>query len=183
MADVRGFTGFSQQADSALVYTFIKTLFDHFTAIVESHQGTLKDYIGDAVFAFWEHPPGGSAKQALSACRAAIDQARRVPEIHHNLQREGVSIDPPRVGWGLTSGPITISHYGSRAADLALVGDSVNLAFRLSSMASKSLPAQIVMCAQTASLVNGALPLVDLGSRAIRGRAGREHLYGVRNDG
>ena len=179
VADVRGFTGFSQRSDSKEVYTFIKTLFDRFTAIVEHHQGTLKDYIGDAVFAFWEHPAGGSSEQALAACQAAIDQVKSVPEIHQSLQRQGLQVDPPRLGWGLTSGSITLSHFGSRAADLALVGDCVNLAFRLSSMASKTLPAPIVMCDQTASLVSANLPLIDLGDQTIRGRAGSEHLFGI----
>jgi class 3 adenylate cyclase len=179
VADVRGFTGFSQHADSKMVYAFIKALFDRFTAIVDHHHGTVKDYAGDAVFAFWEHPDDTSGEQALAACHAAIDQVRSVPEIYRNLKQQGLAIDPPRLGWGLTSGPITLSHFGSRAADLALVGDSVNLAFRLSSMASKTLPAPIVMCRRTASLVNRVLHLIDLGDQAIRGRAGREHLFGI----
>jgi len=183
VADVRGFTGFSQHADSAMVYTFIKGIFDRFTAIINRHQGTVKDYIGDAIFAFWEHPAGGSREQALAACRAAIDQMQSVPGIHRKLRRQGLTVDPPLLGWGLTSGPITLSHFGSRAADLALVGDSVNLAFRLSSMANKTLPGPIVMCRQTASLVEHDLSLFDLGKRVIRGRAGREHLFGIQGDG
>ncbi|WP_173180074.1 adenylate/guanylate cyclase domain-containing protein [Desulfosarcina ovata] len=179
VADVRGFTAFSQHAESADVYTFIKAIFARFTTIVNAHHGTVKDYIGDAVFAFWEHPDGCAGDYAVSACQAAIDQMRSVPEIHRQLIRRGLTVEPPRLGWGLTSGLITLSHFGSRSADLALVGDCVNLAFRLSSMASKTLPGPIVMCAQTASLVSARLPLVDLGNQSIRGRAGEEHLFGL----
>jgi adenylate cyclase len=180
VADVRGFSAFSQNADSAVVYSLIKEIFARFSTIVNSHQGTVKDYAGDAVFAFWEHPGGFSADHALSACQAAISQLRSVPEIHRQLTGRGLAMPLPVLGWGLTTGQITLSHYGSRSADLALVGDCINLAFRLSSMASKTVREPIVMCRQTAMLVTNKLPLMDLGDQKIRGRTGMEHLFAVR---
>ncbi|MBC2744255.1 MAG: adenylate/guanylate cyclase domain-containing protein, partial [Desulfosarcina sp.] len=179
VADVRGFSAFSQKVDSAVVYAFIKEIFSRFSTIVNEHHGTVKDYIGDAVFAFWEHPGGFSPDHALSACQAAICQLRSGPEIHRQLTDRGLVIPPPVLGWGLTTGQVTLSHYGSRPADLALVGDCINLAFRLSSMANKTLPGPIVMCRQTASLVTQQLPLMDLGNQEIRGRTGQEHLFGI----
>jgi len=179
VADVRGFSAFSQKADSAVVYTLIKEIFSRFSTIVNAHQGTVKDYAGDAVFAFWEHPGGFSSEHALSACQAAISQLRSVPEIHRQLTDRGFEMSLPVLGWGLTTGRVTLSHYGSRSAGLALVGDCVNLAFRLSSMSNKILPRPIVMCRQTASLVTKKLPLMDLGNQNIRGRTGQEHLFGI----
>ena len=179
VADVRGFSAFSQKTDSALVYTLIKAIFSRFSTIVNEHQGTIKDYAGDAVFAFWEHPGGFSTDHALAACQAAISQLRSVPEIHRQLTDRGFSMPPPVLGWGLTTGQVTLSHYGSRSAGMALVGDCINLAFRLSSMANKSLPAPIVLCRETASWVTQELPLTDLGDQEIRGRTGQEHLFGI----
>lgn len=180
VADVRGFSAFSQQADSAVVYTFIKAIFSRFSTIVNRHQGTVKDYAGDAVFAFWEHPEDASTHHAQLACQAAVSQWRSVPEIHRQLTERGLTLPPPLLGWGLTTGPATLSHYGSRSADLALVGDCINLAFRLSSMANKTLQHPIIVCRQTAALVTRDLPLIDLGSQTIRGRSGQEHLFGIR---
>jgi len=179
VADVRGFSAFSQKTDSALVYTLIKAIFSRFSSIVNEHQGTVKDYAGDAVFAFWEHPDGFSTDHAMAACQAAISQLRSVPEIHRQLTDRGFSMPPPVLGWGLTTGQVTLSHYGSRSAGMALVGDCINLAFRLSSMANKSLPAPIVLCRETASWVTQELPLTDLGDQEIRGRTGQEHLFGI----
>jgi class 3 adenylate cyclase len=130
---------FHRKADSAVVYTLIKEIFAQFSTIVNTHQGTVKDYAGDAVFAFWEHPGGFSANQALSACQAALSQLRSVPEIHRHLTGRGLAMPLPVLGWGLTTGRVTMSHYGSRSAGLALVGDCINLAFRLSSMANKTV--------------------------------------------
>jgi len=179
VADVRGFSAFSQQVDSTTVYTFIKTVFSRFSTIVNAHQGTVKDYAGDAIFAFWEHPAELSDEHALPACRAAVEQLSSLREIHSQLRDSGLDLPSPVLGWGITTGQVTLSHYGSRSADLALVGDCINLAFRLSSMASKTLQAPIVLCRQTASLVNQALPLQDLGNHEIRGRSGHEHLFGI----
>ena len=179
VADVRGFSAFSQKTDSATVYTFIKAVFSRFSRIINAHQGTIKDYAGDAVFAFWEHQDGLSTGHAVLACRTAVDQLRSLPEIHRQLQGRGLDLPPPVLGWGLTTGRVTLSHYGSRSAGLALVGDCINLAFRLSSLANKTLPEPIVMCGQTASLAKQELPLIDLGNRGIRGRSGHERLFGI----
>ncbi len=179
VADVRGFTALSEGTDSAVVYAFIKAIFSRFTTIVNDCQGTVKDYVGDAVFAFWEHPAAGSDHQALMACRAAVAQMRSLPDIHRHMTGQGLKMDLPRIGWGITSGPITLSHYGARTGDLALVGDCVNLAFRLSSMANKTLPSPIAVCRRTAAMISPQMTLIDLGVQPIRGRAGEEHLYGI----
>jgi class 3 adenylate cyclase len=84
-----------------------------------------------------------------------------------------------RLGWGITTGEVIISHYGSRGADVAIVGDSTNLAFRLSDIANKQAPNEIVICSRTAELVRGSVPLVELGSLPIRGRSGKEKVFGV----
>jgi class 3 adenylate cyclase len=180
VADIRGFTALSQKADSAKICAFIEKVFTRFSAIVSEHKGTVEGYFGDAIFAFWEHPGEGSADRAIWACQAAISQLYSVPPIHRKLMDQGVVMPPLVLGWGMTTGPITLSRYGTRSADLALVGDCVNLAFRLSSMANKTLSAPIVMCRQTASLVKQSMPLLDLGNQKIRGRKGVEHLFGIR---
>lgn len=179
VADVRGFTALSQEADSAKVCAFIKKIFSRFSSIVYEHKGTVEGYFGDAIFAFWEHPDESSADRAMWACQAAISQLYSVPRIQSKLTDQGLEMPPLVLGWGMTTGQITLSHYGTRSADLALVGDCVNLAFRLSSMANKTLTAPIVMCRHTASLVTHKVPLLDLGKQKIRGRKGVEHLFGI----
>jgi class 3 adenylate cyclase len=74
-----------------------------------------------------------------------------------------------------------MSHYGWRVTDLTLVGDCTNAAFRLSGIANKDLPSEIVMCSETAGLVGDILPMADLGFVSLRGRSGQEHVYGMSN--
>jgi class 3 adenylate cyclase len=181
VADVRGFTTLSQKADSTELCAYIQKIFSRFSDIVHEHQGTVEGYFGDAVYAFWEHSGELAAERALSACRAAVSQLRSVPRIHQQLLDNGLKMPSLVWGWGMTTGRITLSRYGTRSADLALVGDCVNLAFRLSSMANKALPEPILICRQTADLVRHKIIVSDLGDRKIRGRSGVEHLFGLRN--
>ncbi len=46
-------------------------------------------------------------------------------------------------------------------------------------MANKDLPNPIAMCSRTAELVRDSLELCDLGSVGIRGREGKEQVFGV----
>ena len=179
VADVRGFSAMCQSLDSEVTYAVMNEVFSRFSDIVTDFKGTVKDYAGDAVFAFWEHPSGKSTQQALLACRAALEQQRQVPQIRALLGPDHEALGRLRLGWGVTTGPVTLSHYSARPADLALVGDCINLAFRLSTIANKEVDAAIVLGRHTADMVGAELNLIDLGQIATKGRQGLEQIYGI----
>jgi class 3 adenylate cyclase len=179
VVDVREFTTFSQAHSSLEVYALMKEIINEFSAIVYEFKGTIKDYAGDAVFAFWTHDIGPAEEQAVLACQAAIKQNQAVKEIQAKLSAKNIAFDNLQMGWGITTGTVTISHYGSRAADLALVGDCTNLAFRLSGMANKEISQKIVICNQTADMVGSKLAVADLGKAMIKGRQGLERVFAL----
>jgi len=179
VADVREFSAFSQAHASSDVYALMKEIFDAFNTIIYKFKGTIKDYAGDAVYAFWDHHVEPIKKQAVLACQAAIEQTQTIDQIRANLSGKNIAADNLQMGWGITTGKVTLSHYGSRATDLALVGDCTNLAFRLSGMANKDLSQKIVICSQTAELVRDDLALKDLGTVSIKGRKGKEHVFAL----
>ena len=79
----------------------------------------------------------------------------------------------------MATGRVTLSHYGLRATELALVGDSINVAFRLSGVANKKLSSEIVICSSTANLVRDRLSVNELGLISLQGRSRREHVFGI----
>jgi adenylate cyclase len=181
VADVRGFSSMAQTEDSSQVYALMKEVISTFSAIVYDYKGTIKDYVGDAVYAFWDHRFEPSKEQAVLACQAALKQAQTVNQIRTKLSGINPAVEYLRLGWGITTGKVTMSHYGSRAIDLALVGDCTNLAFRLSGTANKDLPSEIVICSETADLVRDTqLEVFGLGSICVRGRSGKEHVFGIK---
>jgi class 3 adenylate cyclase len=179
VADIRGFTGFSQDQASSKVCDFIREIFDRFSTIVVELNGTIKDYAGDAIFAFWDHQKEESRYLAVLACQTALKQMQSLAQIREELSGKYCDAETIQMGWGVTTGKVTISHFGSRAADLALVGDCTNLAFRLSGMANKDLPHKIIVCSQTAALVAEKFTVKDLGDVIIRGRKGKERIFAL----
>lgn len=179
VADIREFSEFSQDRASSKVCEFVREIFDRFSAIVAAYNGTIKDYAGDAIFAFWDHQTAESRRRAVSACQAALQQMHSLAQIREELSGKYHDAENIQMGWGLTTGEVTISHFGSRAADIALVGDCTNLAFRLSSMANKDLPNKIIICSQTAALVAENFIVKDLGHVSIRGRKGKEQIFAL----
>jgi class 3 adenylate cyclase len=180
VADVRGFSAYCQTHASADVYGMINQIFDQFSKIVEDFKGTVKDYAGDSIMAFWEHQFGDPARQSVLACLAAIQQMQSFNQIRVVLSRKHADVENLRMGWGITTGPATLSHYGLRTADLAMVGDCINLASRLSGMANKEVAENILICSHTAEVVQNQLELKDLGMLPIRGREGQEHIFALR---
>ena len=157
----------------------INQIFDQFSKIVEDFKGTVKDYAGDSVMAFWEHQFGDPTRQSVLACLAAIQQMLSFNQIRVVLSGKYADVKKLRMGWGVTTGPVTLSHYGSRTADLAVVGDCINLASRLSGMANKEVAENILICSHTAELVENQLELKDLGLLPIRGGEAREHIFAL----
>ncbi len=180
VADIREFSTFSQAHASADVYALMKEVFEAFSRIVVNFKGTIKDYAGDAVYAFWDHHVEPVSQQAVLACQAALQQDQALNEIRSRLSAKNAAAANLEMGWGITTGKVTLSHYGSRAADLALVGDCTNLAFRLSGIANKDLSDKIIICSQTADLVRDDFTLQDLGTIPIKGRKGQEHVFGLK---
>jgi adenylate cyclase len=179
VADVRGFTVYSQSHPSSDVYGMIKEIFNRCSNIVEDFNGAIKDFAGDAIFAFWEHRFEDAATQSSLACQAAFRQKESLSDIRVDLTQRYPDIESLQMGWGITTGPTILSHFGSRSADLALVGDCINLASRLSGMANKEIFENILICSCTAELVKDQFAVKDLGRFAIRGREGMEHIFAL----
>jgi len=185
VAEIRQFSEFSQEQASSKVYEFIREIFDCFSTIVADFNGTVKDYAGDAIFAFWDHPEQKNRNRTVLACQAALKQMQSLAQIREELSGKYRDAENIRMGWGLTTGTVTLSHFGSRAADIALVGDCTNLAFRLSGMANKELPHKIIICSQTEDLVTEEFIIKDLGRVANQGskRQGANFCFGLTADG
>lgn len=179
VADVRNFSTLTQAYDSQNAYNLMNEIIRSFSEIVRTFKGTIKDYAGDAVFAFWSHADKPAPPQALLACQAALAQAGAIRRIATSIHAEKQMKDPIRMGWGIATGHVTISNYGDRSADLAIVGDATNLAFRLSGLANKKLPAAIVICRQTAELVQDRMAVQNLGPVRTKGRSGKENVFAL----
>ena len=179
VADIRGFSALAQKTESSLLFEVLSQLYESLTGIVHKNRGTVKDFAGDAIFAFWEHNHRDDSAIVRSACQAALAQQQAAIMLFSNLPEKFSKLRYLELGWGIATGPVTVSHYGVRSENLALVGDSTNLAFRLSGLANKELSPAIVICHKTAKMVEGFMPVTPLGVVDTKGREGKETVFSI----
>ncbi len=179
VADIRGFSTLAQQTESSLLFEVLLQLYESLTNIVHENRGTVKDFAGDAIFAFWEHNDKNDLAVVRSACHAALVQQKAATALFSSLPEKYSKLRHLELGWGISTGPVTVSHYGVRSENLALVGDSTNLAFRLSGLANKELSSTIVICHKTAEMVEQFMLVTPLGGVDTKGRTGKEAVFSI----
>jgi adenylate cyclase len=130
-SDLAGFTTLSESMTPDALVKLLGGYFDEMTRVISSHQGTIDKFIGDAIMAFW-NAPNDVVDHAVRACEAALACQRKLGEMRQNDSAlRGVSA---RIG--IATGDALVGNIGSSGRmNYTLMGDTVNLAARLESLA------------------------------------------------
>jgi adenylate cyclase len=169
-ADLHGFTRLSE---TRLPYDVVFLLNRYFAAMgqaIETVGGRVDKFIGDGVMALFGDAPGAHAGRA---CRQGLMAARAMGLALETLnERLAHELDEPlRIRIGLHVGPAIVGDMGfARAVSQTAIGDSVNTASRLESLA-KDLGVELVVSekvTQRAGIDASAYPPADA---TIRGRS------------
>lgn len=180
VGDIRDYTGLVQQAASSEVQESVGRLFERLEREVVKLGGTLKEFQGDAIFAFWE--AGSSANHAADACRAALALEQLVGALAEDREVWRVDGFPLHMDWALATGLVTISGYGSDGAlGLSMVGETVVLAFRIEKFADEST-GPILACPLTRAMASEAFDFRDLGSKRAKGFETSHQLYSLEGE-
>lgn len=177
VGDIRDYTGLVQRAEAFEVQESVGRVFERLEREVVKLGGTLKEFQGDAIFAFWE--AGSSKNHAVDACRAALALNREVEEIAEDRsvwQVEGFSL---HMDWALATGLVTISGYGSDGAlGLSMIGETVVLAFRIEKFADEST-GPILACPVTHAMACEVFDFREIGSKRAKGFNDSHNLYAL----
>ena len=129
-ADLAGFTSFSERTDPADVAEMLNTYFGRILPTLQEIGGDVHQLIGDAIMVVF-NKEGDQPEHALLAARAALA-----------LQSEAATVAAARPDWprfrvGVNSGTVVAAVIGGERGHRkhGLVGDTVNLAARLESIA------------------------------------------------
>lgn len=164
-ADFQGFTTLSESSDPEDLYRILSRCQAAFVEAIYAHEGTIDKFTGDGLMALF------GASQALEnhaerACRVALAMQAAVARLS---DEEAVRLGQPlRLRIGINAGEVIVGALGAaRHADYTVIGDTVNIAARLESLAEGGcvLVSQSVYAA-TAPLCEYAA----LGSVTVRGR-------------
>ena len=128
-SDIVGFTSVSERVDPEVLSSLLQEYFNACTGIIEQTNGTVGNFIGDAIFAFWNEP-SPVAQHALAACTAVIQQQEVLAALREHWRAQGKP--ELRARMGVNSGPCLAGNVGSSSRfQYTLIGDTVNLASRL----------------------------------------------------
>lgn len=175
VGDIRDYTVLVRRVPSTLLQRSVSRVFEILTSAVSERGGTIKEYPGDAVMAFWEGGPDGA--QAAVACRAALELDRLAHVIAADSTVWGGFDLPLHMDWALATGQVLIHTFGGdHPQGLSLVGEPVVLAFRLEKLAGDDT-GPILACARTRDLAGTGFAFRDLGCIAPEGFEGTDHVY------
>jgi class 3 adenylate cyclase len=135
-ADIRDFTGISQQLAPSESFDYLNAYLNRVGPLIREHGGFIDKYIGDSVMALF----AGDGDAALDA---ALALQREVRVYASMLQAQG----KPRlaVGIGLHFGRLMLGTIGERARmETTVISDAVNLASRIEGV-TKLYDASIVV--------------------------------------
>lgn len=164
-ADIRGFTAISEHENPEKIVRMLNRYFSAMSEIIFEHGGTLDKYIGDGLMAIFG-APNATPRDAFNAVSAAIEMQRSVAELNQLFAAEG--FPQISVGIGLHTGEATIGYIGSeRRSEYTAIGDTVNLASRLESIAGGG---QILISEATATASGSSFPLASRDSLLVKNR-------------
>jgi len=173
VADIRDYTSMSEQLPIDLLAKLLGEWFRYVNDIIEKNGGGVDKFIGDAVMACWlmraENPQAGM-QQTLRAAYELHVMTEKLNQAYPKLPK------PLRIGVGINTGEAIHGDMGSgRLQDYTVLGDSVNVAFRLEK-ASKELNADLVI--SHSSLKYFPRPMWEGRQRAIKVK-GKDELVTV----
>jgi adenylate cyclase len=131
MTDLRGFTAIGERLPAEDVVGIINIYLETMTEIILKYQGTIDEFIGDAIFVIFGAPVlrENDAKRAV-AC--AVEMQLAMEEVNRRCRERGY----PEVqqGIGINSGQIVVGNIGSKKRmKYGVVGRNVNLTSRIES--------------------------------------------------
>lgn len=180
VGDIAGYTGLVREAPQETLQASVSVLFHELTQLVAGLDGTVKEYSGDAILAYWE--ADGSENCAIRACRSALllnDAAIRLGADGTVWRLED---RPLRMDWALASGKVLVhSMGGPHPVGLSMLGAPVVLAYRLEKVAGDRT-GPILACAETRRLAGGTFRFRDLGARALEGIAAPQPVFALEGE-
>ncbi|MEM9540361.1 MAG: adenylate/guanylate cyclase domain-containing protein [Cyanobacteria bacterium P01_E01_bin.42] len=129
-SDIRNFTTKCEELPPEKIVSYLNEYFTHMVDVIFNHQGTVNKFVGDMIVALFGAPSviADAEKRAIAT---AINMQRRLNLIPSRWIGENFL-----TGIGLSAGSVVVGNVGSPThTDYTAIGDEVNIASRLQSLA------------------------------------------------
>lgn len=170
--DINGFTRLSEQMPPREINLVLNEYFSKMTEIIFKYDGTLDKYIGDGLMAVFGAPME-RVDDPERAIKAALEMRDELSSMMRQKERERKFTF--RVG--INTGRVVAGNIGSpMRMDYTIIGDPVNIASRLESIAE---PSQILIGEETYQLVKDKFRIRDVGPKRVKGKSEEIKVYEV----
>jgi class 3 adenylate cyclase len=169
-SDVRGFTALSEKMRPEEVVKLLNIYLNLQGKVIRQWGGVVDKFIGDEVMAIFEGPGA-----EVNAVRSAAEIQRYCRSL--NWARAKTGQKQLHIGIGVNSGEVVMGNMGSEEQmDYTVIGDNVNVAARLCSIAQ---PGQIVVSKVVADHLGDEAILVNLEPVLVKGKDRALEIYNV----
>jgi adenylate cyclase len=174
-ADVRGYTGLSEQLDPTRVAELLSQFYEVCSTPIWERDGIVIKLIGDAVFALFNFPIT-RADHARMAALSAVEMQARCMELRGARSAGAHAPDGFGIGIGIHSGRVTIGDIGDFCKDFTAIGEVVNVAARLQGVAR---PGEVLISETVYSQVAELFPEAVERTYTLKGVSKPVHAYAV----
>jgi adenylate cyclase len=170
-ADIRGFTAFAENRNPKTVVAMLNTYFELATQAILNYGGYVDKFIGDCVLGVFGVPVFRK-DHVERAVRAALDM---MYQLQQNANHDNPLLSS--VGIGIHTGRIVSGNIGSQSKmEYTVIGDTVNLASRLSGLAASG---EVLASEAVCQALDGMVVATSAGIRSIKGKTAPVNTYRI----
>ncbi len=165
-ADIRGYTSFAEDKDPEHILEVLNAYFAEAVEHIIRRAGFIDKFIGDAIMAAWGVPLETEEQDAVNAVSCALEIQERVRSPNRSFFLGDAS--ELQVGIGLHTGALVAGNIGStERMDYSIIGDSVNVAARLESIARGG---EVIITKETRDVVGDRARVEELEPVQVKGK-------------
>lgn len=171
--DICSFTAISEIETPDTVVKLLNTYFEVIVKEIIAQNGYIDKFIGDAVMAVFKGD--FHLDRAIDACLAVRQEIEKLPAV------ASASSFSPKVSIGINSGEMISGNIGSaklKRLDYTVIGDTVNVAQRLQSVATAS---QIIINETAYEQVKSSFNCKKIGEATLKNKTAAVSIYEVLN--
>jgi class 3 adenylate cyclase/tetratricopeptide (TPR) repeat protein len=170
-SDLSGYTAMSERLDPEEVKEIMSQVFGEITSLVNKYEGSIQKFIGDAVVAFFGVPKAHE-DDPIRAIRAAREIHSFVESVSPRVEQKiGRSLS---MHTGINTGLVVTGQVDQEGGTTGVLGDTINLASRLSDLAKAG---EILVGAVTHQLAEGHYIFERLEPVQVKGKAEAVQVY------
>jgi class 3 adenylate cyclase len=174
--DLRGFSHVADRISLDSTYELLADAMNCFSDAVTDLGGTIIDFYGDGLSAFW-NAPLPQPEHALLACQAAIEIVESIQPLNNRWRN--ITETDFGIGVGIHTGKATVGNSGSRSRiKYGPRGQTVNIASRLEQQ-TKAIDQSILISKATRDLVSAYFQLQSQGQTALKGHEDPIELFSI----